>query len=516
MASQRRTQAGPLPRAAAGALAGALVVASGCGLLRPTRTVDRQAPPPVEVARAAAAAEASAAASASAAGAATGPAAPDEAAPGREAAPAPEPRSLADLVDLALTRDPTTRAAWQDARAAAAQAGGRRSLWLPGLGASAELDRSRVGGTPGRPVSTETRASVGASISWLLVDLTRGALIDEGDRLAAAARLGEHAAVADLVLRVQETYFQLLAARALVEAEGAAVRQAETSLSSAEGRREAGVATIADVLQARTALSQVRLALQQVEGQALSLRGALATLAGLPPTAALEVGVLPARVDTRPAEPAIEELLARASARNPDVTRAEALADAAAARARATARAAWPVLSLQAGAGRSWPVTDDGLGGLGDATTTWSAGLSLTLPPFNGLRPAYEALAARASADAARARADATGQRVALDVWTSFQDLRTASNRVETARDLLESATASADVARGRYQEGVGSILDLLTAQAALESARAEDVRARADLLVAVARLARASGRLELPPPPQPDAAPIPEESPAP
>jgi outer membrane protein len=125
--------------------------------------------------------------------------------------------------------------------------------------------------------------------------------------------------------------------------------------------------------------------------------------------------------------------------------------------------------------------------------------LRLPLLDGLGLRPAYDALAARASADAAHARADAVGQRVALDAWTSFQGLRTAGQRVGTSRDLLASARASAEVAQGRYREGVGLIVDLLNAQAALEQARAEEVRARADYLVALARLARASGRLDLP-----------------
>ena len=110
-------------------------------------------------------------------------------------------------------------------------------------------------------------------------------------------------------------------------------------------------------------------------------------------------------------------------------------------------------------------------------------------------------LEARENADAARARADATGQRVALDVWNAWQALRTAGRRVSTARDLLESAAASADVAAGRYREGVGTIIDLLTAQTALESARAEDVRARTDWLVGAAQLARATGRLDVPAP---------------
>jgi outer membrane protein TolC len=90
----------------------------------------------------------------------------------------------------------------------------------------------------------------------------------------------------------------------------------------------------------------------------------------------------------------------------------------------------------------------------------------------------------RALADVARGR-----------VW----ELRTAEGRVGTTRDLVTSARASAEVAQGRYKEGVGSILDLLNAQAALELALAEDVRARADFLVALARTARASGRLDLP-----------------
>jgi len=414
------------------------------------------------------------------------------------ASPARTPRSLADLVDLALSRDPATRAAWYDARAAAAQAGSRRSAYLPSLDASASVARQRIGEAPGRPTSFQTTWTPGATITWLLLDLgARGALVEEADLLLAAARLGEHAAVADLVLRVQEGYFAFLAARALVEAETALVKQAEASLAAAEGRQRAGLSTIADVLQARTALSQARLALVQLEGQVLALRGGLATLAGLPPTADLDVGALPAEVDAAAAQPAVEDLLAAAAARNPDVARARAAAEAAGARSRAATRALGPTLSFVGSASRPHYLSpEDAEGG-----TSWSAGLVLRLPLLDGLglRPVYDALAARSSADAARARADATSQRVALDVWTGYQGVRTAGRRIATSRELVQSARASAEVARGRYREGVGSIVDLLSAQAALELSLAEHVRARADYLVALARLARASGRLDLP-----------------
>lgn len=465
------------------AAAAAATVLCACGTLTPSRYVSSRTAPPPDVARAAAEEP------------------PGQSEPPSRPPPAPpaSPRSLADLVDLALSREPATRAAWHDARAAAARAGAQRGLYWPSIEASASALRQRSGGGTGREATTSTTGGVSASLTWLLLDLgARSALVDSADRLLVAARLAERAAVADLVLAVQQTHFRYLGALALAEAEGAALRHAEASLAAAEGRRGAGVATIADVLQARTALSQVRLSLQRSEGQALALRGALATLAGLPPTTPLDVGALPAEVDVGRAQPSVDALLAAAAAENPDLRRAQALAGAAEARARAASRAAWPTLSFQAGAGRTHFFVPEGV----DPITTWSAGLVLRVPIFEGLAPTYEALAARADAEAAAARADAAAQRAALDVWTSHQGVLTAGRRVETARDLLASARASAEVARGRYREGVGSILDLLTAQAALETAQAEDVGARSDYLVALAELARATGHLALPAPP--------------
>jgi outer membrane protein len=456
----------------------------------PWRYVAREAPAPVEVAREAARAPPPA------------PTAPPTANATEAAVPRPRPRSLADLVDLALSSDPSTRATWFDAREAAAQAGSRWGAYLPTLDVNVSALQQGQDATPIRPFSfDQTSWGPSATLTWLLLDLgVRGALVDEGERLLAAARLAEQGAVADLVLRVQQGYFGYLGARALVEAQAAVARQAEANLAAAEGRHRAGLATIADVLQARTALSQSRLTLQQLDGQALALRGGLASLVGLPPTAELDVGKLPESVDAATVQPAIEQLLSAADVRNPDVGRAEATADAADARARASLRALGPTLTFQGTRSVTHYIDPS------DAarTTAWTVSLVLRLPLLDGLglRPAYDALAARAGADAAHARADAVHQRVALDVWTSFQALRTAGQRIGSSKDLVDSARASTEVAQGRYREGVGSIVDLLTAQAALEQALAEDVRARADYLVALAQLARASGRLDLPPAP--------------
>ncbi len=58
------------------------------------------------------------------------------------------------------------------------------------------------------------------------------------------------------------------------------------------------------------------------------------------------------------------------------------------------------------------------------------------------------------------------------------------------------AAAKSGQVALGRYKAGVGSILDLLSAQSALEGARAQRVLATADWFVSLAALARDTGTL--------------------
>jgi outer membrane protein TolC len=61
---------------------------------------------------------------------------------------------------------------------------------------------------------------------------------------------------------------------------------------------------------------------------------------------------------------------------------------------------------------------------------------------------------------------------------------------------LLSSATRSEAAARARYRAGVGTILDLITAQSALASARAQQAQSRWIWATALAQLSRDVGTL--------------------
>ena len=120
----------------------------------------------------------------------------------------------------------------------------------------------------------------------------------------------------------------------------------------------------------------------------------------------------------------------------------------------------------------------------------------MRFPLFTGFRAQYDVRAAQAGVDIAHEEARTLQQQIDLQVWNSYYGLSTASQRVRTSRDFLASAEQAADVAQNRYRNGVGSILDVLTAEAALESARAQEIQARADWFVAVAQLAHDTGAL--------------------
>ena len=90
--------------------------------------------------------------------------------------------------------------------------------------------------------------------------------------------------------------------------------------------------------------------------------------------------------------------------------------------------------------------------------SNYTAPVGISGPLFEGFSRQYDLRAAEASADVARARANVLQQQVTYQVFTSYYDLQTATQRVRTSDDLLASATQSEAVALGRYREGVGSV----------------------------------------------------------
>lgn len=399
--------------------------------------------------------------------------------------------SLAQTVNIALRCSPETRATWASARAAAAAYGSRRGDWLPGVDLNAYLNRYRGASTGGGEGGDQRTYGGSADLTWLLFNFGgRRAGVDEMRQALVAANWTHNAVIQSVLLRVEQAYYEHVTARALLAAEEATLKEAQTNLNSAEERRKAGLATIADVLQARTALSQVQLAVESLRGQVATTRGALATAMGLPVNTPFEVEMLPEEVPAQQTSESVERYLEQARANRPDLAAARALALKADATVRRVRAEGYPSLWAVGSVGRVYWDNPD------DLSRTFSAALQLRLPLFTGFSHQYDVLESRADAERARAELQSLEQAVMLQVWTSYYDFKTAEQRLKTTDDLMRSASESHDVALGRYQAGVGTILDLMATQAALEGARAQQVQARADWYISLAQLAHDTGTL--------------------
>lgn len=412
--------------------------------------------------------------------------------------------TLPDLVDLALCNNPATAVSWANVRVASANIGIVRSAELPSVDLSIGPTLSRsdsigsgrvfvgpdgsiIGGTGGGG-STDLDTSARVAINYLLFDFggrrarTESAQADQRVALAQFADTAQ-----DVALQTVTAFNALEANRAAVAAAEATLTFARSSVGLASARKEAGVATGADRLQAETSLAQAELALVQAQGGVRSAAGQLAVVVGLPPTTTLTLAPAPPLGSGDLLKQGVEVLIADAERVRPDIVAARASVEGAEADVRAARSDARPSVSLSAS--NSLGASDVSL----DRNTA-SIGVSLSVPLFSGHELRYRVAAARAGLEREAASAEQTRQQAGLDVYTNYVEFDTQLRALGSARALIRSASASADIAQGRYRAGVGTFTELLNAQSALADARRQLVQTEFDVRSAQAELARAVG----------------------
>lgn len=400
--------------------------------------------------------------------------------------------TLSEVVDLGLRNNAQTRVSWANARAAAAAYGSQRGGYLPTIDGDVTGTRLKTVASQGRSAVTQSVLSPSLSLTYLLFDFgARSGNVGSARNALLAANFSHNATLQNVVLQIQTAYFQYIANRALLQAQRTTVREAETNLEAAEERHRVGVATIADVLQARTAASQVRLAAQTTEGDLQTSRGALALSLGLPANLPYDIDSTAGQVPVSILADSVNGLIARAMEARPDLAASRAEFEVSQAQITVMRASRLPSLVLNGTGGRTYTSS------LPQGGNNYSVSLGLRIPLFAGFSRIYDQRQAVALADAAAARADLLSQQVVFQVFSSYYALETATRRVRTTEDLRASAEQSNEVALGRYKAGVGSVLDLLSAQSALADARAQQVLARLEWNTSLAQLAHDAGILD-------------------
>jgi outer membrane protein len=263
--------------------------------------------------------------------------------------------TLAELIDLAQSHNPSTRVAWENARDAALATGIARAAYLPSISASVvggyqtgSNSATVPGGHASGDVSLHGVISA-VSVQWLLFDFgERAAVVSAAEQVSAIANIGFTATHQLLIYKVALAYYTHAAAQARVRTAEEALRNARQVQLAAEARFAQGVGTIVEVAQARQGTAQGELAQVQASGEVQDSYVALLAATGISPLTQIKIASLgPRKLSSTLMEP-IDQIVAEALARRPDVLSAYAAHEASLARLRAAQAEFMPKVFLSA------------------------------------------------------------------------------------------------------------------------------------------------------------------------
>ena len=402
--------------------------------------------------------------------------------------------SLAELIDLAESHNPETRAAWENARAEGAALGIARSELYPTLTAVAlsSVDREEIPLGTRFYRHTDPAIQVALDLNYTIFDFgaRRGRIDAESARLLAA-NFSFNDVHRRLIFQVQRAYYRLLNALAEDTAAKASLSNAEAVQQAAEERLRNGLATLPDVLEARSATAQSRYDLQAVLGAEQIARGDLATALGARAATTIRVEPLSDVPTPESIGETAEQAINRAVDQRPDL-RTELAGIRIAESQRKEAHAAYyPTLTFKANpTAQSLYIEQQTLPWGHTADLTGGLALSLNWTAFDG--GGRRSRLSKAEAEIRRAESQVRGARDSIEdeVWTAYSNLTTAFRQREAATALLESATQSYAAALEAYGYGVRNLLDVTAAQKVLAGARSADIVARTQVLTALADLA--------------------------
>src|SRR3989441_4679014 len=398
--------------------------------------------------------------------------------------------SVEDAVAIALDTQPNIKARISDYIAAAFRVDQALAPLLPQITGSWTAARDQNVSVSGggtqllRTVVTWTTSTIArVSLSQILFDFGKNFASTEAARKLADVALEDTELQRQLVTQtVKESYTNINFAVRLIQVSQQAVERAELNLRSARGFFEVGTRPKSDVARAEVDVANAKVVLIRARNAERLARVALATAMGLPATTPLQIQdnllYQPVTLDrARLAEDALRQ--------RPEYRQARLNAEAHDARLRRSFRDFFPHITGRGfyGAQRA------------DMNEIWELNLSLNWTLYDGGNRIARYREARANLDAAVARVKASELDISREVEQSINNVIEADERIQAAQVAVVSAQENFRLAQGRFDAGVGTILELTDAQLALTQAQNTEAQALADYRIALARLDRAVGR---------------------
>lgn len=408
---------------------------------------------------------------------------------------AAETKTLEECIAIALEQHPSLKSASASVDAAEQRVWQAASGYLPQVSAgySAERRKTSLAASTNTTVDEQERTFTfydsGVSFSQLLFDF--------GQTLKAirSAQASERSIEADrttvresVVFNVKQSYFNVLAARRLLDVADDTVRQTTKQLEEARGRHEVGLAPRFDVTRAEVQLANAKLNQLSARNNYAVAIETLRNAMGLNTPIDFDVAdTLAARRIHIDPQAAVDAAYAN---------RPELLSLAEQQRAvdeQIKSLQAQYLPSVSSSGSYNWSGSDYPL------QDSWNIGAFVTWQILSG--GLTRAQVGEAQANLARLRYDEEQlrQNIALEVRQTLLNVQQAEESIGVSEKGAQEARENLELAQGRYATGVGNIIELTDAQAARTTAEANYVQALVGYRNSVAALERAMGRSAAP-----------------
>jgi outer membrane protein TolC len=397
------------------------------------------------------------------------------------------PLTLEQAVTIALENNPDRKAALAETKAAAADMREARSFLLPHVTFSETATRGNdpvyVFGSKLRQrrfttadfalnlLNTPTplnNYSTRFGGTWNLFDSfasCRG--IHRAELVKAAAAQQLERADQEIVFGVVSAYDGVRLAKKELEVAEQAMKTAQAILERSKARVESGVAVQSDLLNAQVRLAARKQELIRAQNNLSLARAELSRAMGISTDKQIEP--VEALVERALPEESLEELEKQAMEMRPDLKRIRS-EEAAQEQSVAIAKASFgPRVNAFADWEADHPTVVSGGGG-----NNWIAGIEVQVDLFQGGARRARLQRERAMQEKVAALKDAARDAIRLEVDRAYYDLDTARQQVEVAKTAIDQAQESLRITQNRYESGVSTITDLLSAEEAASRSQAD------------------------------------------
>ena len=392
--------------------------------------------------------------------------------------------NLQQCVEIALQNHPYIHAARETVRVYESRIGQARAGYLPQLTFESGYQRIGAASLSGVDVDPYNRCSNSLNLNQLLFDFGKTFNQIQIQSLSTeSARADFRDVSGQVIFNVKQAYYVYLQAKMSVDVARETVNQFQQHFERATAFFETGTRSKIDVTSAEVNLSNSKISLLKAENTLRLARVNLNNAMGLTNAPAYEIKEV---LSYAPHNISLEQALKKGYENRPDIISTTKKKEALEKTVLLNQKGYLPVLSGSAAYGY-----------LGNDTTTdknWNVGVFLTFPLFTGLSTKYQIDEARANLNVLKANENYLLQAVSLEIESAYLSLHEARERIDAGKVIVRQAEENLELARGRYEAGVGSSIEITDAMITLNNAKMTYITALADYQVAWANLEKAMG----------------------